>query len=621
MDMYFSLTLYHTLCVVLHKLNFNRNTDSVLFLSSSSVNSQVLKTNLEKLNIFKRIYILNESFPNPNQIKCDDDIEYVRLLIDSYVDMFEKNVPCSLLNFETRYICADHFPLGIYLNRKGLSYNYFEDGCGQMSRVEETIQTMNVPHLKTIVEQLKLFGRNDNVQKRYINLSFQKEGYVPSEKDVDFPVAKLLDQLEQTQKRTIKTTFGVPDINITDAEQSVLFCPQHNVNLGVFTVEQQIYQTALLLDYFADGANVYIKPHPNDVYTNYNELGKRVNMIQGSFPSELLPVCVEGKFQKGITAWSTSIYSLGAILRKTVSFTSDIDKDFYKLHRYYAACQMLNTIVTKKTMVYTFGTNNAILKNMLVEVKRCNKCSALIETIAVDFDRTAEFDFGSEPCGILIDDLTGYDVRIVDEIREKIFNLNAEFIIFINSKGDCVFFDGVNYEIFGQMTRWVIQKTLLYEPEIFSEIDNREEDIWIYMKNSKQQETISRLSYIKDLPYSKMMIRTNMAGDDFTAPPADVLYRNIKMLEGILTATEQRVLSEIEKNKTLEAEAEEFHNKVEELSEKLKEYKGAMSEIESLKLEEEVLRSELDLLEQRNINEELKRKIYELKREQSHADN
>lgn len=621
MDMYFSLTLYHTLCVVLHKLNFNRNTDSVLFLSSSSVNSQVLKTNLEKLHIFKRIYILKESFPNPNQIKCKDDIGHVRLLIDHYVDMFEKNVPCSLLNFETRYICADHFPLGIYLNRKGLSYNYFEDGCGQMSRVDETIQTMNVPHLKTIVEQLKLFGRNDNVQKRYINFGFQKEGYIPTEKDVDFPVAKLLDQLEQAQKQTIKTTFGVPDINITDAEQSVLFCPQHNVNLGVFTLEQQLYQTALLLDYFADGANVYIKPHPNDVYTNYNGLGKRVNLIQGFFPSELLPVCVEGKFQKGITAWSTSIYSLGAILNKTVSFTSDIDNDFYRLHRYYAACQMLHAIVTKKTMVYTFGANNAILQNMLTEVKCCNTCSAWIETTAVGFDRTAEFDFDSEPYGILIDDLTGYDIRLIDEMRKKMFHSDAEFIIFINSKNDCVFFDGINFEIFGQMTRWVIQKTFLYEPEIFSEIDNREEDIWIYMKNRKQQETISGLSYVKELPYSKMIIRANMANDGYAAPPADVLYRNMKMLEGILTATEQRVLSEIEKNKTLAAEAVELHNKVEELSEKLKEYEGAMSEMESLKLEEEALRSELDLLEQRSINEELKRRIFELRGAQSHGDN
>lgn len=614
MDLYFALTHYHVLCAIVHKLKCN-DQEGVFLISSANVNSERIKQNAEKLRIFKKVGILKHEVPLMKKVKGQnlEDSNYIDKIIDDYRNLFVKALPIELSDFENLYIWADHFPIGIYLNSCGIEYNYFEDGCGQMSRVNETISNLP-PIQREIVERLRLFGQNGNVQKRFINFEAQSEDYTFSEKDVDFPINKYVAEFSDEEKKQILDIFGVPKLSFeTDPEDSILYCPQHNVNLEIFSIEQQIYQTALLIDYFANGANVYIKQHPNDVFTDYRELGRKVNIIPGAFPSELLLVCTSGKFQKGITAWSTSIRSLGPILNKTVCFASSIDKDFYALHRYYAACRMLCTVINEKTILYTIGANNEILDNMLHESDIDRKNASFIIRTAVDLDFAIPCNSGKEKFAILVDDLSQYSRENVNKIRNAIFASNAELIVFINSREDYVFFDGTNQKIIENMARWVILKKLFFEPTAFSEIACGEEDIWIYMKSKEKAEMVSELSFEKELPYSKMMLKVNLPGGEFMSSDADQVYRNMKMMEGILNAMEKRVLEEISQNHVLEGELDNLRGIADELRQKLKRYEGDVSELDILQQENERLVRELEILEQRAANERLMERIEELK--------
>lgn len=622
MDLYYTLTYYHILCALLHKQYYNRN-ESILIISSLTYNHEQMKLSIQKLGIFKKVFILKDEFPNTGKIDNTllSDPEYINRVIDEFNTLFLSNISIDISKFSERYIWADHFPLGIYLNANNLPYNYFEDGCGQMSRVEETVSKMDLLSQKAVAEYLQLFGRSNNVQKRYINFEMQESGYTFTDKDTDFSVERLVSHLSQKQRENIFKVFDVPAYAFdTELCESVLFCPQHNVNLKLFTVEQQIYQTALLLDFFAGNAEVYIKPHPNDIFTDYKELGKKVNIISGSFPAELLSLCVNGKFKKGITAWSTSIYSLAPILETSICFTSEIDDDFYSLYRYYLVCKVLSKLIKKQTVIYTLGVNVKMIENMLSNSDCfCDHFNLIdlqpAEITCMDVEKETLFDnfCRGEDYGILIDDPAMGEVEIWKKFHNEIFHSKVKFIIFINSKNEFVFFDGTNYEIFLNMIRLVIEKRPLNEFDIYTEINTDEEDIWVYSKDNDIRETVSNLSYVKELPYSKMITRINMAGEEFAMPDADSLYRNIKMLEGILAATERRVLSELEKSNYLEAELESCRKEIDTLSERLQKYEGKKEDIETVRQENEILNKELELLELQTENQILKEKIIKAK--------
>ncbi len=613
MDLYFALTYYHIFCTVLHKLCCNSH-DSILLISTATIDSEKISRSIKTTGIFKNVYVLKHVEPKINNRKIAEP-QYLDEYINEYIELFLSNFSLNLSDFNNFYICADHFPIGIYLNWVGIKYNYFEDGCGQMSRVKETLSGMN-PMQYAIVEKLQLFGRNSNVIKRFINFDNQRQEYDFTARDEDFSANRLISGLSHKDQKRLLDVFEIPQFSLdVSPSESILFCPQHNVNLKLFTTEQQLHQTGLLIDYFAKDLSVYIKPHPNDMFTDYKELGKKVNILPRTFPSELLPVYMKEKFKKGITAWSTSIHSLGAVLERTVCFTSDIDRDFYALHKYYAACRMLSSIVKNNITLYTFGVNNEIVRNMLQESDLTIQGDIHMEAVLLDNEEPGRYDFTSRPFGVLVDNISAPGAVCVNEIRNAIMNSKAEFIIFINSKVDYIFFDGINYEIFGNMVRWMIQKDLLFGAEIFSEINDDEEDIWLYAEDDEMREVISKLSYVKKLPCSKMITRINEAGEGYSIPDTDVLYRNTKMLEGILAATERRVLAELEHNRTMSEKLDSANKALKELSEKLENYEGVKSQLETLKEEEEELKEELDLLNQQKINEELRNRIAELKKQ------
>ena len=319
-----------------------------------------------------------------------------------------------------------------------------------------------------------------------------------------------------------------------------MFLPQHNVNLNIFTIEEQLYQTSLLLDYFAPDLDIYIKPHPNDCFTDYTKLGKNINLIPAKFPVELM-LLSPYKFKRGITAWSTSIHSLSEILQEQIYFTADIDKYYKDIYRYYAATKIIQAIGSNNLNIYIKWVYLPLLENIL---RFCNNLNMTYNLIEIEDDLSnIELDKYSI---FIIDDKFSSSVKFaVNFIDNLIEQIHTSPIIFINSDNHNLFFNGQDYSIYKNMGCWTIRKQPLYEPDIYSDIDFNDEKIWFYIEDNIMKNKIENVSYVKELPCSKIITYTNTIDENFQMPDKNTVYRNIKMLEGILEATQSRLDSEI----------------------------------------------------------------------------
>ena len=338
MKLYYGLTLYHVLSCILHKITFNTDKECDLIISSLTVNYENLAKTLKESKIFQNVLILDDKKIVQERIKRSSQNETLGVLekIKNNNVELEKQIK-NLEEYKEIYLCADHFPLGIYLNSNKIRYNYFEDGPGQQCKVEQTIESSikaKNKFLYDIIVYLNLFGRSKNVNSRYIDLAAQVDLKEDGILNQDFSVSKILSSLDDNKKNKVLKIFNV-SLEKINAKNKVLFLPQHNVNLNIFSIEQQIEQSALLIDYFLSNKKLVIKPHPNDDYTNYSRYFPEAEIIDRKFPIELMIPFTEDKFEIGLTAWSTSIKSISNILQKSIYFTSEIDKDYNNIHLYY----------------------------------------------------------------------------------------------------------------------------------------------------------------------------------------------------------------------------------------------------------------------------------------------
>lgn len=547
MNLYYTLTLYHLLCACLHKMKMNQG-DSHLIISDLTVNADKIKEELEKQNIFTKVYIFEDKkiLNGRKKYKNYDDREYKNIISDN-ARLVKNILPISVEDYNNIYIAADHFPFGLYLNYHNIQYDYFEDGNGQHSKREQTINAAikeKDPYLYCISRHICLFGESSNVKKRYIDYNAQEKSYKIQENDLDFNVLKLFDTLSIADKAKLKTIFGVFNFKLDfSSEESVLILPQHNVNLGVFSVREQLYQLGLLIDYFANNYKIVIKPHPNDCYTNYTLLADII--IPSNFPSELLLLVGDGKkFGRGITAWSTSIKLLSPILNEIVEFDYNIDEKYKSIHSYYVSLKMLQKLLEYKKnifKVYTLGVYLPLINNLL------NYMAEFID-LTCQLERLEDIDeyYDLENVVLIVDDMNNNDLQKISIIMKKTGNI----VIFINTKQDYRFFKH-DYSIFKNMLLWTITKKNSMNNSLYDVVEEREEGVWLYMEDEKVLEIISDVFFKKEMKKSGDTIYINMPRDNYEGIDQFEIYRKIKKMEGILKASERRALNEIEKNKKL----------------------------------------------------------------------
>ena len=327
---------------------------------------------------------------------------------------------------------------------------------------------------------------------------------------------------------------------------TALLLTEHFANLSIMTWEEQIYLYKYLADYFLSGYKLLIKTHPDDnMY--YELLFNNCESIRTKFPAELLPYIFEGSPSVVATSSSTSIYGLRNLYDKVLEFNFRFshEKQFYNLNRYYVALSYADKLVKQGWNLNVVGVNSVIIDNFSKFLGLCTEnytdCGTSIESI----------DNG----------VKGRTVWIVDEIEHPHLNAKkvcewvnglseSEVVFFINSDGCYCFYD---YE---SKNLWKAMEVIEVGTKALKEVDNsvtiggpqinedKTDKLFVYQKG----DYVQMYDLKRELPNVGISVEAQgFNGDKY----------QVKILEGMLEATEKRLLYYIEREKELLTELKE----------------------------------------------------------------
>ncbi|MDO4554018.1 MAG: hypothetical protein Q4B70_02585 [Lachnospiraceae bacterium] len=351
MNLYYAASLYHILCFSLHAMIFQPGVRCHLVVSDnifSKSGMAELERQLKDSGIFTQVTIMaftGGEFFNEYTLEEGCSKETIWHFLESssaQVERWLEEHQICLDDYENKYTAIDHRLLGLYWLYKKYPYYYFEDGNGLLSRSQSQLELHKQLQYETysIVTTLHGFGENDLVIKKYANMNAQLPGF-SDPKAVDFDTISLFASLDKEQKKKIFTMYGLNGDLLSSGEKTFLFLTRFAKYLKKPNVYHHMYLNGALLDLFAKGHRIIVKPHPRDYSGAYSLNWPDCEVLPKSFPSELLPFLQENDYDRIMTIGSTAIDALSDFGDCILKFDREMEDKADYIFTYYMAVRIL----------------------------------------------------------------------------------------------------------------------------------------------------------------------------------------------------------------------------------------------------------------------------------------
>lgn len=273
----------------------------------------------------------------------------------------------------------------------------------------------------------------------------------------------------------------------------------------------------MVVDYFAQGYNLVFKPHPDDLMY-YDVLFPESNVIKTKFPSELIPFVFNERPEAVMTITSTAINNLIDFFEKHIRFSMEFEKNFNMVHRYYCAIKKISEL-KGDCKIYQINSDRLLLEN----ITKYTDIKTNHDIISVD-----DLSQISNKSIIIIDDYNINSSVSFEDINCFLEAIDEQsIVIFINSNKEYAFYNYPNKDVFGKLVAVEIKyKNLQKEDEEVLE------KIFIYSKRSEIRNMINQIEFKKILENANEELSVDTMSED---------KLKIKILEGILEATEKRL--------------------------------------------------------------------------------
>lgn len=535
MILYYALTTYHIQCCVLHKLTKRPDENAILLLSDIHRNSIAFLERYKKSGIFDDVLLLQEASVNANVRRGSAKHRSKSSILRTACRQIKAVLPVNPSHMDEVYLCPDHFPFGWYIISNKIKYNCFEEGCGVLS--DNKFMLSNLRRNKAqyeLMDVLGYFGSNDSAVEILADTQCQADGY-KNEKMVDFSVKRILKELDGKKLAKVLEFFGVDKkIEATDKKISLILT-QHMANLGIMPLEKQHLLYCLLADYFLENTYIAVKPHPDDIAGRYDEIffGEAA-VLPFAMPSELLPYCLGSSIKTAIAANSTAVKSLSDICDRTICFDNRILTGFEDIHRYFCTVEIIKSL--------------SLSGNILT-----NADELMLRELAKTFDVSAGFEHTDTlpingDIAVISDSIA--DTYSYDDINKYLQDINSDrTVIFLNEKNKYAFFDGEHTEVF-RYARPVFINLKSSE----SAAEQAEQTVYIYSGNNDIIKGVENFKMEKELKYTGVTV-------DLHSVSAEEREK-IKLLEGVLNATQERLKEYISNKKELTKEIEALRKRV-----------------------------------------------------------
>ncbi len=527
MILYYTLTRYQQLASILHKMLFASEEEAHLYISNGNYVGDAYLERLKEAGIFAEVVVMNDQPAWAMGANVNfQHVENLYPALDRITELCYKSLLCPIEEYDDLYILADHFPMGFVLAYQKIPYHYFEEAVGVYCCLElwkKKILEQKNHFLYLVAQEVGVYGTSECVLDCWIDIDKQVE-VCQCEKMIDFSVRKLLRELDNEKIEHIFSIFGIERVKNEDNDKaSALILTEYLAGSKVCTWEEQRILYGQFIDYFCKDMRVYIKPHPNDHQGLYKKWFPQSVVIERSAPSELIPLCVEKKFNRILSLSSTSYISLLEDTEQVISYRSEdlrTEKMFRNLNIYYVISEILRTI-DNEMKVYCIGADELQIGFFLKQAGIDGAEVIQIETCQIPLQKTRRV--------VIVDDLqyaeyvTRFDVqRMIRMAKEN------DIYIFLNSQKDVLFYEDED-------NCWA-EKTIpvMIREKFQSGVNSEKKESWIYIMTKDRKERRKLLLFQID----KML---ENAGVEISVNSDEKSIRE-RVLEGMLEATEQKCI-------------------------------------------------------------------------------
>ncbi len=525
MILYQALSSYQILECIIHRQEFYPDETCILLLGNYITERMPNYRELETRGFFDEVYLFRFGGYRGNEETILRDVE----------GEWRKTLPFAPGEFDKILAAGIHTYLQVYFLHENLPFEMFEDGSGALSRphVLAKIHKKSSPDRYRLIEKYHLYDHSSPlITKKYCDMKAQVPGF-EDEKAVDFNLLEYFQNLPQETRDSIRELFHVPGLECS--RDAVLLLTQQFANLGQLSFEEQVLIYQNLFDYFLEGKQVLIKPHPDDILY-YGLLFPEAQIIRELFPSELLPMAFEQLPDAIATISSTGVNLIQNEFKEKLFFNALYEKTFHFNHIYYMALAAVKAFGIRS--IFAQGTNLEQLLNF----------ARYVPEFAGQFEISEHMDLPDKEIVCILDDQTASELGTETLVRMAEQG-TVQALIYLNTAKSYQMYRFGGREYFSRLHPLLIQKkrmTERNEPDLYDEertdtiyIDSRKEHI-IQMSRTLQRE--------KELTHTKTKVSIEQMTDD---------QIRIRMLEGILDATERRLLEYVETEKELRKQLEE----------------------------------------------------------------
>ena len=328
-------TYYHVYISILKELNYQKadNTKGTMALSLMSTDFKDLKSRLEKSNIFKEVFELNEIHPYSFEEKFKYEQGKGNWVFKAYTRMLawrhtakqeEKFINVDFSYYDDIFVYCDGDPIGQYLNYKQIYYHAVEDGLDSCKWRGAEKANASFFFLKLVLAKLGIIFIHDGYSKYAIDLEVNNKQGISSfgRKVLEVPREVLLSALNSKERQAIYDVFfiGIPDTKNNNDKKNIMLLTQ-----PLCTLEKRIEMYKNIIHEHCQEYNVYIKPHPIDNADYETEFPECI-VLERFFPIEILNFKCDLDIEKIITVYSNSLQQLTFANEKAVIGVEILDR-------------------------------------------------------------------------------------------------------------------------------------------------------------------------------------------------------------------------------------------------------------------------------------------------------
>jgi hypothetical protein len=347
---YFCITRYQLLCMILHRMRFAEGTATVYIANLTLTDDEIdgIAVSLESSGLFDSVLPYDEKgfwneLAKSTVGTAQRDVagkrvgrEHLPEVKRRALERFKANLGEMTEAHASWYVAADHYSFGIALAFKGTSISQFEDHSGAVGKPYLLLNTMKKLNLFQFrVYEMMEAQRNASIGAHIVDSLSESTTWAHPPPAIELHVRKSLEALAPKQFNMIAEAFGYVPAKLANAGTDftlLITQPFARWRFLDWASQKELYYT--LVDYFAPNAELVIKPHPQDNLTPYRLWFPAASIAPANVPMEL--VLTQVKPSMALTVASTAIFQVPSTDARTVFLGQGFEQRFRQIPQLFA---------------------------------------------------------------------------------------------------------------------------------------------------------------------------------------------------------------------------------------------------------------------------------------------